>query len=188
MCQYGVPCHPSTCHTGSHVPSVPYTYIDSVSKWNSTRPRTMILLCKATLLKVLAIGGDNFTEYILCPKCDSIYSPEYCKRVGMFAATACPYKAYPNHPHVGRRTECGASLLKTVRLKSGLVYIQTKIFPCQSIKKAITKLAQETWFCNAMSFGFKEVPLIGMATCAVSMMEKYGGSITTSCVHRTTIC
>ena len=150
------------------MPSVPYTYIDSVSKWNSTRPRTMILLCKATLLKVLAIGGDNFTEYILCPKCDSIYSPEYCKRVGMFAATACPYKAYPNHPHVGRRTECGASLLKTVRLKSGLVYI--------------------TWFCNAMSFGFKEVPLIGMATCAVSMMEKYGGSITTSCVHRTTIC
>ena len=72
------------------MPSVPYTYIDSVSKWNSTRPRTMILLCKATLLKVLAIGGDNFTEYILCPKCDSIYSPEYCKRVGMFAATAYP--------------------------------------------------------------------------------------------------
>ena len=103
-------------------------------------------LTKATLMKILAIGGDNFTEYIVCPKCDSIYSPEYCKRAGKFVATACPYKAYPNHPHVGRRKECGASLLKAVRLKSGLVYRPRKIFPCQSIKTAITKLAQRPGF------------------------------------------
>ena len=103
-------------------------------------------LTKATLMKILAMDGHDFIEYIVCPKCDSIYSPEYCKRGGNFIATACPYKAYPNHPQVRRRTECGASLMRTVQLKSGLVYRPIKIFPCQSIKKAIAKLAQRRGF------------------------------------------
>ena len=103
-------------------------------------------LTKVTLMKILAMGSHDFTEYIVCPKCDSIYSPDYCKRGGKFIAILCPYKAYPNHPHVQRRKECGASLMRTVQLKSGLVYKPIKIFPYQSIKKAIAKLAQRPGF------------------------------------------
>ena len=97
-------------------------------------------------MKILAMDSHQFTEYIVCPKCDSIYSPDYCKRGGKFIAITCRYKAYPNHPHVQRRKECGASLMRSVRLKSGFVYKPIKIFPYQSIKKAITKLAQRPGF------------------------------------------
>ncbi len=94
-------------------------------------------LTKATLRKILAIGGH-------ITKCDSIYSPEYCKRRGKFIATICPYKGYPNHLHVRRRKECVASLMRTIQLTSGLVYSPVKV--CHSIKNATAKLAQRPGF------------------------------------------
>lgn len=104
---------------------------------------------KSTLRKILALDGPDFLEYVVCPKCDSLYTPEHCKRGGKFVATACSYKAYPNHPQERRRNECGTQLMRLVRMKKGTVYRPIKLFPHQSIKQAITKLAQRPGFVQS---------------------------------------
>ena len=97
---------------------------------------TAMPLTKATLKKILELNEPMFTEYIVFPKCNAIYTPEYCKRSGKFYAVVCSFKAYPSHPHKSRK-ECGTQLMRTVRTKSGMVYRPLKIYPYQSIKSAI---------------------------------------------------
>lgn len=48
---------------------------------------------------MLALDGPDFLDYVVCPKCDSLYNPEHYKRGGKFVAAACSHKAYSNHPH-----------------------------------------------------------------------------------------
>ena len=98
---------------------------------------TAMPLTKATLKKILELNEPTFTEYIVCPKCNAIYTPEYCKRSGQFYAVVCSFKTYPNHPHRSRRKECGTQLMRKVRTKAGTVYRPLKIYPYQSIKSAI---------------------------------------------------
>ena len=103
-------------------------------------------LTKAALHKCLQIENENFTEYVVCPKCAAVYSFDYCKRNNKFYALSCVYKALPNHPHSQKRKECGAQLMRTVRTKSGSVCRPIKVFPYQSIKKAIASFTQRPGF------------------------------------------
>ena len=106
----------------------------------------LIPLTKTSLRKAVLLGKDEFTEYIVCPKCDCVYSPEFCKMAGKFVAQTCRFKAYPNHPIKSRQKECGMQLMKKVRGKSGFTFKPKKIFPYQSLGKAMQRLFQRPGF------------------------------------------
>ena len=110
---------------------------------------TAMPLTKTTLKKILAMKEHEFTEYIVCPKCNAIYTPEYCKRSGKFYAAVCSFQAYPNHPHKSRRNSCEAQLMMKVRTKSGTVYRPLKIYPYQSVTSAISTFARRPGFTES---------------------------------------
>lgn len=91
---------------------------------------------------------DDFSEFIVCPKCDSVYSPETCQQPGggRFVLKNCSYTPYPKHPKVSMKKECGTQLMKTVRMKHGTVIKSRKVFPYQSIQKALQNLIQRPGF------------------------------------------
>ena len=107
-----------------------------------------IPITKKTLQKTLTMKKDDFSEFIVCPKCDSVYSPETCQQPGggRFVLKKCSYTPYPKHPKVSTRKECGTQLMKTVRMKRGTVIKPRKVFPYQSIQKALQNLLQRPGF------------------------------------------
>ena len=50
--------------------------------------------------------NDDFTVYVVCPKCDSIYEYDDCVVYvqGKKQSKHCKHIAYPNHPNVSRRS------------------------------------------------------------------------------------
>ena len=64
---------------------------------------------------------DNFNKFVVCPKCETIYSHEDCvEKIGSQRhSKKCSNIKYPNHPFVTGRTPCHSVLLKTVQFISG---------------------------------------------------------------------
>jgi len=73
------------------------------------------------LKRHLGIDKDNFTKYVVCRKCESLFKFEECyyERLGRTNIKNCPYVAHANHRQAFRRTTCGEPLLKEVLLKNG---------------------------------------------------------------------
>jgi hypothetical protein len=55
--------------------------------------------------KALGLLGDDFTKFVVCPKCKSLYKFEDCivKRSGQQVSAKCTFVAWPNHPHRSKR-------------------------------------------------------------------------------------
>lgn len=105
-----------------------------------------IPLTRKSLRHAILPGKEDFLEYIVCPKCDTVYSPDFCKVAGKFVAQQCCHIAYPNHPMRSRRKKCNAQLMRKVRRKSGFTFIPKKVFPYQSLYIAMQKLIQRPGF------------------------------------------
>ena len=89
-------------------------YIQSIS---DSVPKTY-----SGALKLLKVDSkDNFTMYVVCPKCNSIYSYNLCYEVksGQKVSKHSQFIAFPNHPHATQRLPCGALLMKQVRNQNG---------------------------------------------------------------------
>ena len=73
------------------------------------------------LRKEMNLLNDSFVKYVVCPKCDSLYSFEDCfHNVGSRnVSNTCGFIKFPNHRQRWRRTKCGAHLLKEVTLSDG---------------------------------------------------------------------
>ena len=60
-----------------------------------------------TVHNALGIAGDDFTVYVVCPSCQSVYHYEDCiirRPYGQSESKHCCHVAYPNHPqcHAGK--------------------------------------------------------------------------------------
>jgi hypothetical protein len=100
--------------------------------------------------KILGVRDDCFRQYVVCPKCNSIYELEQC--IGTTARGSkytkhCWYVEFPNHPRQQLRTECGMPLLDAVCSRSGNISFRPKnVFCYQPLKESITRLFHQKDF------------------------------------------
>ena len=103
-----------------------------------------------TVQKLLGVAQmNNFIQYVVCPKCHSVYSFDDCvirSRNGSLASKYCQHIPYPNHPQHTRRKVCNTLLLKTVKTKSGVSLQAIKAYSYRSIKASVALLASNTNF------------------------------------------
>ena len=98
-----------------------------------TKLSEQIPLTITTAEKLLGINLQScgIIEFVVCPKCDSVYSYENCvenRANGTKRAKRCYHIKYPRHPHASKRKPCDAELLKSVvtrKTKSALRPIKT---------------------------------------------------------------
>ncbi|XP_063077496.1 uncharacterized protein LOC134467584 [Engraulis encrasicolus] len=96
---------------------------DSLTAFANNIPKTLF-----TLRKWTGILRDNFLQYVVCPKCMSIYphAETYeTRRDGTKVCKTCDRKPFYNHPHkrsaLGKK--CGSALLRKVVSSSGKQYV-----------------------------------------------------------------
>ena len=94
---------------------------------------------------------DDFIEYVVCPKCHSIYHYEDYFYVchGQKGSKACTHIPNPNHPHHSRRVNCDAILLKKVKTGRGSKLVPNKVYPYQPLSKSLTCLVQKEGFLDS---------------------------------------
>lgn len=105
-----------------------------------------------TIHKLLNTHIDDFTQFVVCPKCHSVYSYADCvtkSRNGQLESKSCQHIPYPNHPQPARRKACNTLLLKRVRTKTGISLRPIKIYAYRSVKASIAVLASHTNFLEA---------------------------------------
>ena len=74
------------------------------------------------LHKHVGLNKDDFTKYVVCKSCHSIYLYEDCFEKlsnGQSVPITCTYYAFPQHPNMSQRKACGHRLLKEIVLKNG---------------------------------------------------------------------
>ena len=71
-----------------------------------------------SVMKLLSLDNPGIINYVVCPKCNSIYEYEDCYttlRNGNKESKLCKHICYPSHPHSSKRTPCNTLLMKTVK-------------------------------------------------------------------------
>ena len=89
------------------------------------------------------LGNDiKFTEYMVCPKCHSLYDLDACViTIGSKKSSrTCEYIEFPQHPQRSFRQPCGTTLLRTIRRQSKVTFKPFKVYCYQSLKNATARL------------------------------------------------
>lgn len=115
------------------------------------------------LLKTkLGLNQDQFTKFVVCTKCDSLYKFEDCftERFGRTVIKQCPFISQENHRQLFRRTACGELLLKEVILKNGRKrFYPFKVYCYNSIIEKLKQLiARPGFMINCESWRNRNVP------------------------------
>ena len=108
---------------------------DSLCSASSPLPTT-----RETILRLLNSGEGAYIEYVVCPKCDSLYEYKDCIKTnpnGTLESKSCCHVAAPNHPHLSRRVACGCVLMKKQKTKKKMTLIPRKVYPYMSIVKSL---------------------------------------------------
>lgn len=126
--------------------------------------------------KCLNLNNDEFIQYVVCPKCDSVYEPNACvsKQLhGHLATKQCIHIQFPNHSLHSFRQPCGTLLLQRVCRGRGnnLKFQPYKVYPYQSIKKALIHL------CNRSNFLMMCEQWRQMQVSTEYMNDVYDGNI-----------
>lgn len=101
--------------------------------------------------KLAGIDTDLFTQYIVCPSCNSVFDMNYgyIMEGDNKVSNKCPYIAMPNYQFVSQRQPCKALLMKTVQGRSGNMFLRPhKIFAYHSVKDALKTLISQKGFSN----------------------------------------
>lgn len=99
--------------------------------------------------RLTGLTRKSFIEYIVCPRCESIYEFEDCiqyKSGGKMESKTCCHIPEPHHPQRARRSACGAVLLKTPKTKKKSKLRQVKVFPYRPLKKSMHELLNRSGF------------------------------------------
>ena len=95
---------------------------------------------------------EEHTEYVVCPKCNSLYSYNDCLEVranGQQWSKCCEFVEFPNHRYQQYRSACGELLLKKSQLLGGNVkLIARKTYPYNSIKRSLSSLLSTPGFVD----------------------------------------
>ncbi|XP_035697293.1 uncharacterized protein LOC118430485 isoform X2 [Branchiostoma floridae] len=88
-----------------------------------------------TLRNCVGLDRNNFTKFVVCPKCNTRYTMEesfHIKRNGSKVSNKCEFVPFYSHPH--RRSElrqkCGTVLMKKVKSVKGEEYMYPKKTYC----------------------------------------------------------
>lgn len=109
-------------------------------------PKTL----KATS-KLVGIDPNTFVEYIVCPKCNSVFDYKFGYTVhnNEKFPVKCPNIEYPNHPHASKRKPCGTYLMKIAKTRTGTTTLRPhKVYAYQPLKTALTNLVNRTGFLD----------------------------------------
>ena len=110
-----------------------------------------------SIRKVLKVGYNDFTEYVVCPQCFKIYDYDKCVlKVGsQEQSLKCQYIQFPNHPQRSRREKCNTILLKKVRIGRIFKLVPRKTYVYQSILQSLTLFCSRPCFltdCNSWRY------------------------------------
>ena len=106
-------------------------------------------LTLSTVHKLISLENDHFVNFVVCPKCDSVYEFQDCIDMdnnGLQQAKDCSHIDFPNHPQASHRNPCGAKLLKQVRRKHGSSLVPIKVYPYMSLKESFGKFVKRESF------------------------------------------
>ena len=113
-------------------------------------------LCPGSLKTVhnmLGLKGDDFIQYVVCYKCNSVYDLAACTEkspAGQVIIKHCIHVEFPNHPMHSKRQPCGTPLLQKIsRVRVGNTQLQPfKIYPYYPIKVALSRLFNRSGFLS----------------------------------------
>ena len=103
-------------------------------------------------LKKMCTSTEKFTEYVVCPKCDSLYNLKDCiisRHGGLLESAKCVYVQYPKHPQVSRQGKCNALLMKRVKHGTSYKLSPRKVYTYNSLKVSLTKLISKHGFLTS---------------------------------------
>ena len=110
-----------------------------------------IPLTLSTVHKLISLEKDHFTNFVVCPKCDSVYEIQDCvyfDSSGQQKPKDCSHVDFPNHPQASMRNPCGGKLLKQVRRKHGNCLVPIKVYPFMSLKESFRMLVKREGFLD----------------------------------------
>jgi len=95
--------------------------------------------------KYFGLLSDEFDQYVICPKCGSLYAFTECVETTATGELLpklqiCNHVAFREHPHMSRRQPCGHRLLKEVNTQKGKNYYPLKAYCYYSIRQSIAKI------------------------------------------------
>lgn len=96
---------------------------------------------------------DHVTEYVVCPKCDTLYVLSECitHERNEEKSKKCNAIQFPNHPHVSKRAPCNEILLKKIKVGSKYKLVARKAYIYRSIVHTLQDMAKRKGFmdkCN----------------------------------------
>lgn len=114
--------------------------------------------------------SSGFIEFVVCPRCHSIYRFDDCYITvcGQREVKLCPYIAFPK-----KRRQCGFPLLKKVKIKKGYKLIPMKVYPYQPLSNSLTHLFQKEGFAEACGIWRKRLPFVPQT----HLLDIYDGQV-----------
>ncbi|XP_077866482.1 uncharacterized protein LOC144354692 [Saccoglossus kowalevskii] len=131
--------------------------VNGLTKFIKVLPGTLF-----TIRKFLGLDRDAFTQYVVCPKCHSIYPFENCfkmKSNGQKVSLKCSHIAFPQHQHQSRQKACGEVLLKKVKGQNGQEYLYPKKVYCyRSLITSLKTFVRRPGFVTACNMWRERQP------------------------------
>ena len=107
-------------------------------------------LTTKTAMKLLGLdAGNDILQYVVCPKCQSIYEYDDCVitlRNGSKVSKLCHFVRYPTHPHQSKREPCNTPLLETVQKNRLVPYL---VYPYHPLCLSLRHLAFRPGFLSS---------------------------------------
>ena len=102
---------------------------------------------------------NDFTEYVVCPKCSQLYILSECimkNQHGNDESRRCDHVEFPNHPFPHKRNKCNTVLMKQVKVNGRYKLVPRKVFLYRSIIHSLIDMAKrpdfltkcEHWRCR----------------------------------------
>ena len=100
------------------------------------------------LHKHVGLNKNDFTKYVVCKSCHSIYLYEDCFEKlsnGQSVPITYTYYAFPQHPIMSHRMACGHRLLKEIVLKNGTPkYYPLHVYCYNGVIKSLLNILEPT--------------------------------------------
>lgn len=108
-------------------------------------------ISRELILQLLNSNKKVYKEYVVCPKCDSLYQLKDCIKLnpnGTTESKTCCHVATPDHLHRSRRVACGCVLLRRQGTKKRVILTPRKVFLFMSVKRSLENLLNRPGFVN----------------------------------------
>ena len=121
-----------------------FTFLGRINPGQQLNTEVALLLPRSiqTIRKLLRQENTGIREYVVCPRCNALYSMKDCivHQNGRNESQVCGYVMYPNHPHLSKRNKCNTVLLKKIRVGCKNKLVPRKTFVYNSVIDGLKSL------------------------------------------------